>query len=176
MPCSTAAACSAGNASSSRNAVMNCAQTKKGRRNHVMPGARSWMIVAMKFIAPSSDEKISSSMPTSHHVWPWPVRYPTAARTTSSRELAAPPGTKKLASMTSAAGEIQPVAGRVQPRERHVGRANLQRDDVVAERAEGQRHDAEEHHDGAVHGAELVVELGRDDAAGRVRSRRGGRR
>ena len=74
MPCSTAAACSAGNASSSRNAVMNCAQTKNGRRNQVRPGARSWTIVAMKFIAPSSDEKMSSSMPPSHSVWPWPAR------------------------------------------------------------------------------------------------------
>ena len=58
MPCSTAAACSAGNASSSRNAVMNCAQTKNGSRNQVSPGARSWTIVVMKLTAPSSDEKI----------------------------------------------------------------------------------------------------------------------
>jgi hypothetical protein len=64
------AACSAGKARSSRNAVMNCAQTKKGSRNQVSPGARSCTIVVMKFIAPSSDEKISRSIPTSQYVWP----------------------------------------------------------------------------------------------------------
>ena len=80
---------------------MNCAQTKNGSRNHVRPGARSCTIVVMKFSAPSSDEKISSSMPTSHSVWPWPARCRRAADTTSSPMLAAPPGAKKLASMTT---------------------------------------------------------------------------
>ena len=51
---------------------------------------------------------------------------------------------------------------------RHVRRANLERHDVVAEGAEGERHDAEEHHDGAVHGPELVVELREKNAAGSV--------
>ena len=40
--------------------------------------------------------------------------------------------------------------------------------DEVAEAADRQRHDAEEHHDRAVHRAELVVELGQHDAAGRL--------
>ncbi len=47
-------------------------------------------------------------------------------------------------------------------------RAHLRRT-VVAERADGERHDAEEHHDRAVHRAELVVELRKDDAARCVR-------
>ena len=47
---------------------MSCDHTKKGNRNHVMPGARSWMIVAMKFIAPRSDELIRSAIPISHNV------------------------------------------------------------------------------------------------------------
>ena len=38
IPCRNAAACSAGKASSSRNAVMNCAHTKNGSRNHRHPG------------------------------------------------------------------------------------------------------------------------------------------
>ena len=66
----TPAASSGGNASRSRNAVTNCAQTKNGRRIQVMPGARSWMMVAMKFTAPSSDEVISNTMPISQKVWP----------------------------------------------------------------------------------------------------------
>ena len=46
---------SGGKASSSRNAVTNCAQTKNGSRIQVMPLARSWMMVAMKLTAPRSD-------------------------------------------------------------------------------------------------------------------------
>ena len=67
-----------------------------------------------------------------------------------------------------AAGQIQPVARHVQPGKRHVRRANLERHDVVAKGAESERHDTEEHHDGAVHGPELVVELREKNAAGRV--------
>ena len=50
--------------------MTNCAQTKNGSRIQVMPGARSWMIVAMKFTAPSSDEVIRKTMPISQNVWP----------------------------------------------------------------------------------------------------------
>jgi hypothetical protein len=64
--------------------------------------------------------------------------------------------------------EVQPVTERVQARKRHVRRANHQRDEVVAER-QNQRHDREEHHDGAVHRAELEVELGQQNAFDRAR-------
>ena len=49
-----------------------------------------------------------------------------------------------------------------------VGGADLERQHEVAEAADGQRHDAHEDHDRAVHRPELVVELGQHDAAGRV--------
>ena len=39
---------------------------------------------------------------------------------------------------------------------------------AVAGRQIGQRHHAEEHHDGTVHGAELVVGLGQHDAIGGI--------
>jgi hypothetical protein len=71
---------------------------------------------------------------------------------------------KKLASIT-APEKVEPVARQIEARERHVGRADLERHEVVAEGADGQRHHPQEHHDGAVHGAELVVELGQHDAA-----------
>jgi hypothetical protein len=64
-----------------------------------------------------------------------------------------------------AAHEVHPVAGHVQLGERHVGRADLERHHEVAKSADGQRDDPEEHHDGAVHRAKLVVELGKHDAA-----------
>ena len=69
----------------------------------------------------------------------------------------------------AAADEVHPVARHVELGERHVGRADHQRHHVVAEAADRQRHDAQEHHDRAVHGAELVVELRQHDAARRVR-------
>ena len=73
MSCRTAAPSSGGNASSSRNEVTNCAQQKNGSRMQVSPGARSWMVVAMKLIAPSSDEVIRKTIPRSHSVWPGPA-------------------------------------------------------------------------------------------------------
>jgi hypothetical protein len=63
-----------------------------------------------------------------------------------------------------AADEVDPIAHHIELGERHIGRADLQRRDEVAEAAHRERHDAEEHHDGAVHRAELVVELGQHDA------------
>src|SRR5439155_8268205 len=54
--CMTTAASNGGNASNNRKAVTNWAQTKNGRRIQVSPGARNWMMVVMKLIAPSSDD------------------------------------------------------------------------------------------------------------------------
>ena len=70
ISCSTPAASSGGNASSSRNEVTNCAQTKNGSRIQLRPFARSCTIVTMKLTEPSSDEVIRKIMPISHIVWP----------------------------------------------------------------------------------------------------------
>src|SRR5439155_1678635 len=50
---------------------MRWAQTKNGRRIQVIPFARSWMIVAMKLIAPRSDDVMRKINPTSQSVWPF---------------------------------------------------------------------------------------------------------
>ncbi len=68
ISCMTAAASRGGKASSSRKAVTNCAHTKKGKRMNDSPFARSWTVVTMKLIAPSSDEVIRKTMPISHQV------------------------------------------------------------------------------------------------------------
>ena len=75
ISCMTAAASSGGKAMSSRNAVTNCAHTKKGNRMNDSPFARSWIVVTMKLIAPSSDEVIRKTIPISHHVWPVPAMF-----------------------------------------------------------------------------------------------------
>ena len=82
--------------------------------------------MTMKLIAPSSDDMIRSSMPTSHQ------RLARGAMSASGGydvqpDCAAPPGSEEARQHDEAAGEVQPVAEHVQPRERHVGRADLQR-------------------------------------------------
>ena len=51
ISCISAAASSGGKASSSRNAVTSCAQTKNGMRMKVMPGARTARSSTMMLIA-----------------------------------------------------------------------------------------------------------------------------
>lgn len=103
--------------------MTSCAHTKKGRRNHVSPGARSCTIVVIVLTDPNSADTISRNIPTSQNVCP---------------------------SVAKSA------------------RADLQRDEVVAKRADRQRDDRKEHHDGAVHADQRVVELGKHHAARRV--------
>src|SRR5437764_14779519 len=68
--CMMIAASNGGKASTKRNAVTNCAQTKNGNRIHVRPGARNWMIVVMKLIAPSKEDVIRKINPVSQSVGP----------------------------------------------------------------------------------------------------------
>ena len=70
MSCRIAAPSSGGKARSSRKDVTSWAQTKKGSRKKVSPGARSWIVVTMKLIDPRSDEVMRNTMPKSHQVWP----------------------------------------------------------------------------------------------------------
>ena len=44
--------------------LMNVATAKSGMRKKVMPGARSFIIVTMKFTAPAMDEMPSTQMAT----------------------------------------------------------------------------------------------------------------
>jgi hypothetical protein len=110
-------------------------------------------MVTMVLIDPSSDEVIRNTIPTSHHVCP----------------IVAMSGDEEADQHDHAADDEGPVAQHVELRERHVGRADLQRHEVVAEAADRKRYHAEENHHGAVHGPELVVELGEHDAVRRVR-------
>ena len=80
--------------------MTSCAHTKNGRRVKLSPGARSWKVVTMKLIEPSSDEVIRKIIPTSHHVCPSRAMTDSGAYEVQP-EFAAPPGTKKLANMTT---------------------------------------------------------------------------
>ena len=165
--CMTAAASSGGKASSSRKAVTNCAQTKNGRRIQVMPGARNWMIVAMKLTAPKQRRGDQE-----HHADD-PEGLPVGRNGRRQRGVGGPARLGRAAGDEEAGEHDQPadhvglVAGHVHAREGHVRRADLQRHDVIAERGKGQRHDGHEDHDRPVHRAEGVVQVRRHDALGR---------
>ena len=64
------------------------------------------------------------------------------------------------------ANDVGLIARHVDARECHVGRADLERDDEVAEGREREWHDAQEYHDRAMHGAEGIASRGADHAAG----------
>jgi hypothetical protein len=163
ISCMIAAASSGGKARSSRKAVTNCAHTKNGNRKKVSPFARSWIVVVMKLIAPSSDEVMRKIIPTSHHVWP--ACDAREGRVGGPSGLRGAAGDEEAGEHDDAAEEEEPVARHVEPRKRHVRGSDLEREHEVAEPSDGERHHPEEDHDGAVHGAELVVEVGEHRAA-----------
>src|SRR5439155_4472734 len=79
-------------------------------------------------------------------------------------------GNKKTHQHDDAADDKRPITGSVYFRERHVGRADLERDDKISEGGEGERHYPKKNHDRPMHGAEGIVELRRHFA---VRHRAG---
>ncbi len=98
--CKTPAAMSGGNARRRRKEVTNCAHTKNGRRKKESPLARSCTTVVIKLMEPKSEELIKNTMPMSHHVCP-PEAMTESGGYDVHPDCAAPPGTKKLASITT---------------------------------------------------------------------------
>ena len=64
-------------------------------------------------------------------------------------------------------GKRNPERRHIEPRKRHVGRADLQRDQIIPEHPNEQRHDGKEHHDRPVHRDQGVVKLRQQDPARR---------
>ncbi len=73
----------------------------------------------------------------------------------------------KLKYSSSAAERRHPEAERIQPRKRHVARADHQRHEVIRE-SEKDRHRHEENHRGAVHREHAVENLRRNECAVRL--------
>ena len=82
--------------------MTSCDQTKNGSVTHVRPGARCWTIVTSMLIAPSVEDSPIRKMPTSQNVCPVVASTARGAYAVQP-ELAAPPVTKKLATITSPA-------------------------------------------------------------------------
>ncbi len=70
------AAVTSGIANSVRNAVTSIIHTNGGIRSSVMPGARMFRIVTMKFSDAVIDPMPSITMPTAQKSGPCPGRYP----------------------------------------------------------------------------------------------------
>ena len=71
-------------------------------------------------------------------------------------ELRRAPGHEEGHQHGDGPGQVEPVAQRVEAREGHVGRADLQRHDVVGQATEGERAGEQVQHQAAVHGEERV--------------------
>ena len=99
----------------------------------------------------------------------------TASRRRSSPPAAAPSGTKNDATSDRGRGGHRPERQHVEPRERHVARADQQRHAEVAEAADQDRRHGEEDHDRAVHREQRRVRGRRDHAARRRRTAAGPR-
>ncbi len=83
--------------------------------------------------------------------------------------MGAPPVTNKAAIITAKATKVTQNDIMFSTGKRHVARADLDGQEVIAEAGERRRGQHEEHHDGAVHGHHGEVELRRHRAAGEAR-------
>ena len=125
-----------------------------------MPGARMQKIVVMKLTPPRMVPKPGERQAHDPHVGADAGRVDRAGQ----RGVGVPAERRGAARGEEAGQQDQPaerehvVAQQVEPRERHVGRADLQRQQLVREPDE-QRGGEQQQHERAVHGEQLVVLL-----------------
>ena len=173
---------STGNATSTMKLVRNRFHVRIGMRNIVIPGARSIVMVVMMLTAPSvpdvpvrmigDDPQVGAEARASRPV-------PTAAGRRTSRTPAAPPSVTNPSSMMTPPNRYSQYDERVEAGEGQVGRADLQRHEVVGE-GEPERDGEQVHHHAAVDREDAVVrrlvdelqarlgQLGADDAGQRA--------
>ena len=142
---------------------------KIGIRNIVMPGARMQKIVVTKLTR--TEDRAETGHPEAHH--PQVAADARRADRVGQRRVREPAevggaaGHEEPGQRDQAAEQEQPVAEHVEPRERDVGRADLERHDAVGE-ADEQRRREQQQHDRAVHREQLVVDLVVDDLQARL--------
>ena len=155
------AAVSTGNVIRISRLTTNMFQVKTGMRNIVMPGARIVDTVAMTLTrGDHARHARAGRCPRSRdrRRRRASARRRTAACSRTSRTWRRRPGGQEAAQHHDAGEQRQPVAEGVEPRERHVAGADLQRHEVVGQ-PEGERADEQQQHDRAVHREELVVDV-----------------
>ena len=138
---------------------MKLIQTNIGIRIIVMPGARMLMMVTKKLTAAASEATPRICRPMTQKSAFGPGENWREVRLRVAEPAGVGRGAEEEAGVEQQAAEQEdPVAERVQPRERHVARADHERDQVVEEHR-AQRHDREEDHGRAVHREQLVVRV-----------------
>ena len=135
-------------------------QVKIGIRNIVIPGARMQTTVVIMLTAPRIVPSPAIARPMIHRSAPAPGRMQRVAERGVGRpaEVGRAARGEETRHGDQRAEQIQPVAERVQARERHVGRADLKRQNAIGE-TEHDRGGIQQQHDRAVHGEQLVVLL-----------------
>ena len=156
----TAPRSGSGRRAGSGTTVTRMFQVKIGIRNIVMPGARRQMIVVMKLTPPRIVPRPPTARPTIHRSPPAPGECTDVRqrRVGGPAEVGGAARGEERRHHDQRAEQEQPVREGVQPRERDVRRADLQRHDEVRE-PEQRRRREEQQHDRAVHGEQLVVLL-----------------
>jgi len=90
-----------------------------------MPGARNWMIVAMKLTAPNSDEVMRNTMPMIQKVCPSVAIEVASGEYEVQPACAGPPGIKKAGKHDQSPNHVGLVARHVDAREGHVRRSEF---------------------------------------------------
>ena len=149
-----------GKASRISTLVTRMFQVKIGIRNIVMPGARRQTTVVIMLTAPRIVPRPATGETHDPQVGTGArgVQCVGERRVGEPAEVGGAAGGDEAGDGDDRAEQVQPVGERVEPRERDVGRTDLQRQDVVGE-PEQDRRRVEQQHDRAVHGEQLVVLL-----------------
>ena len=153
-----------GSDSSSRNTVTRIDQTNSGILCSVMPGARMLKMVVMKLMAPRIDEAPARWTRQDGEIHGGAGlaggRQRRIERPAAAHAMGAGRAFDEHRDQQQAEGRRQQPEGNVvHAREGHVGRADHQRHEPVAEAADHGRHDHEEDHEQAVAGDEHVVHV-----------------
>ena len=138
--------------------VEKFAHTSSGIRKKLIPGARIVMIVTRKLSAVKIEEKPANCTPIEKNSCPSGIVVDSGAYAVQP-DANEPPGARKLISMIAPPSGSSQYGQRVQPRERHVRRADHQRQHEVREPGEHRDHEQEDQ-DGRVDREDAVVLLG----------------
>ena len=154
--------------------VMNHAQALSGRRIMLMPLTRRSSVVVMKFNAPSNWPTQKIAIEVAHRTTPG-LRPdpPTEPNALSGAYWVQPPSvgpslTKKDATRTRKPTKVTQNDIMLKCGKRHVLRAHLDGQEIVAKGGEGRCGEHKEDHDGAMHGHQLQIVLGSHYVAGRA--------
>ena len=138
--------------------MINHAQVQIGMRISVMPLARRSRVVAMKFSEPSSCPTQKSGDGNGPEILP-PAKTGTRVLANGAERRVSGPsgnrgsiGNKKCQNEDEEADERGPERHHVEPRKRHVFRADLNRQKIIAKASKRGVGQDEEHHERSVHG------------------------